>query len=150
MEPINQKLDLIDVEAENSKILPSVLQHLTENNDYYMIRPEEFSLLSEQIKINLIYTNDIIVLRNNLFNKVYPYSKTLSNVQNAFDMLYLNEDTELVGNDRLIIEKINTFYGNINFSKKAVIILLAIMKNYGMIFHNLSFMKWIIWLRLTQ
>lgn len=119
MEPINQKLDLIDVEAENSKILPSVLQHLTENNDYYMIRPEEFSLLSEQIKINLIYTNDIIVLRNNLFNKVYPYSKTLSNVQNAFDMLYLNEDTELVGNDRLIIEKINTFYGNINFSKKS-------------------------------
>lgn len=117
--PINQKLDLIDIDSIKTNIFTEAIGNIAKDYSYYVIRPEEYSLLVDQVKIEVLYPNDKIVLKNDMYDAKFPYAETLSDVAKAYELLYLSEDTELQGTDKLKIERINTFYGSIDYSKKS-------------------------------
>ncbi|KRN93013.1 helicase-related protein [Pediococcus stilesii] len=119
IEPIAQKLDITDIEAKKTKLISEAFSNIDKFDDYLMVRPEEFSLLRDAMDVEMIYHTDIVVLKNNLFDKSFPYSNTLSDVDKAYEMLYLSEDIELEGLDKKRVERINIFYGSINFSKNS-------------------------------
>ncbi|WP_243198115.1 DEAD/DEAH box helicase [Weissella diestrammenae] len=117
--PIDNKLDLINLDDVKKSIPSQFMESVARNLPFYIIRPEEMSILVEVMDIDTFYRDDIIILRNNLFDKTFTYKNTLSDISKAFEMLYLSEDSELQGNERVRIERINTFYGKVNFSKKS-------------------------------
>lgn len=115
--PIDQKLDLIDLDDRKAKVFSEAMASMAKGLPYYIVRPEEFSLISELVGV--MYPKDKVVIKNDLFDTKYPYDDSLSDVQKAYEMLYLSEDTEIEGTDKLKVERINTFYGGIDYSKKS-------------------------------
>lgn len=114
--PIEQKLDLIDLEETKPNVFTETMESLSRKVPYYVVRPEEFSLLSAMVDVDSIFKNKKIVLKNDLYDSKYPYNGDLSDVSRAYEMLYLSEDTELEGHDRIKVERINNFYGSIDYS----------------------------------
>ncbi|PTI85049.1 ATP-dependent DNA helicase RecQ, partial [Mammaliicoccus vitulinus] len=61
----------------------------------------------------------IIILKNNLYGKQYPYKNTLSNVENIYQDLYFEEDNTLEPEQVKILEAVSNFYGQIDYSKQS-------------------------------
>ena len=89
--PIDQKLDLIDLDDRKAKVFSEAMASMAKGLPYYIVRPEEFSLISELVGV--MYPKDKVVIKNDLFDTKYPYDDSLSYVQKAYEMLYLSEYT---------------------------------------------------------
>ncbi|WP_238331634.1 DEAD/DEAH box helicase [Furfurilactobacillus milii] len=115
LQPIDSKLDLLNLVETVHRTSKEFIQRQSDNVPYFTVRPEEFSLLGDSIK--QFYSDRIIVLRNNLYDKSFPYQNTLSDVDKDYKILYLDEDVEPDNSFKNRIDCFNSFYGGLDYSE---------------------------------
>jgi ATP-dependent DNA helicase RecQ len=116
IQPIEQSLDSIDLDTMKQEALGDLIAKMNQPVDYWLVRAEEFSLITQSINVYQI-VGDIVVLRNNLYDQQFPYQDTLSDIDKAYELLYLSEDMETSDEGKNLVEHVNFFYGQLNYSK---------------------------------
>lgn len=108
--------DTVDLQILQDQVIDDVINHRTFDEPYLWMGIEEYQLFKEQEAINKM---PIILIENNLFDKQYPYRNTLSNIENIYQYLYYQEDSELEPEQLKTLENVSKFYGQIDYSKQS-------------------------------
>lgn len=106
--------DQIDLEEFKETVVEEILLNREFEDDFKWMTIEEFQLFKEQLTLNKM---PIFVLKNNLYDKQFPYAGTLSDVESIFHNLYYMEDNELDSDQTQLLETVSFFYGRIDYSK---------------------------------
>lgn len=108
--------DKVDLKTIREQVVEEVIDNRMFDQDYKWMTFEEYQLFREQSAINKM---PIVILKNNLYDKQYPYRNTLSNVDSIYHYLYYQEDNELDIEQERLLENVSLFYGQIDFSKQS-------------------------------
>lgn len=108
--------DTVDLEILEQQAIDEIIDHRNFDEPYLWMTIEEFQLLYEQRKL---VRAPIVILQNNLYEKKFPYRRTLSNVDEIYKELYFQEDIELDSEQQKILKNVSTFYGAIDYSKQS-------------------------------
>lgn len=107
--------DTLSWKVLNEEIVDTIFENRKSNFDYKWLTIEEFQLFKVNIALN---KSKIIILKNNLYNKLYPYRQTLTNIDDIYHNLYLNDESELDAEELSVLENVSKIYGTIDFSKE--------------------------------
>ena len=107
--------DTLDVDQIKNEIVNDILKNRGFKDKFKWMTIEEYQLFREFENIN---SNTIVILKNNLYDKQYPYMNTLSDIDNIYNFLYYQEDNELEPEQKKQLERVSMFYGKIDFSKQ--------------------------------
>ena len=110
-----EKYDEFDIDAAKAEILTAMIANMNFKDDYKWMTAEEYQIFRQNSNLN---TNPVCVLENNLYNKKYPYNGTLSNIEKAYNVLYVQDDEELSKEDAALFNKISTYYGQIDYANQ--------------------------------
>lgn len=108
--------DKIDLPTTREIVVEEVIENRKFDTDFKWMTMEEYQLFKEQISINKM---PYVILKNNLYDKQFPYLGTLSNIDNVYQHLYYQEDTELEPEQEKLLENVSFFYGKIDYSKQS-------------------------------
>jgi ATP-dependent DNA helicase RecQ len=109
-------LDKVDLGIIREQVTDEIIDNRKFNVNYKWMTIEEYQLFKEQSNINKM---PIIVLENNLYDKQFPFRGTLSNVESIYHYLYYQEDNELEPDQKILLENVSLFYGQIDYSKQS-------------------------------
>ncbi|WP_057828520.1 DEAD/DEAH box helicase [Liquorilactobacillus cacaonum] len=107
--------DKLNIDVIREQVVDEVIDNRTFDEPYKWMTIEEYQFFKEQLAINKM---PVVVLANNLYDKQYPYSGTLSNVDNIYHYLYYQEDNELEPEQEKLLKNVSFFYGQIDYSKQ--------------------------------
>ena len=114
--PFNiDKYDEFDIEVSSREILTAMIANMDFKDDYKWMTAEEYQIFRMNLNLN---SNQVCVLKNNLYNRKYPYNGTLVDVEKAYNVLYEQDDKELSEEDATLFNKVSTYYGQIDYSNQ--------------------------------
>lgn len=108
--------DKVELNNLKDQVVDEIILNRTFNEDYKWMTIEEYQIFKDYFSINKM---PIIILKNNLYAKQYPYKNTLSNVETIYHDLYFEEDNTLEPEQMKILEVVSNFYGQIDYSKQS-------------------------------
>lgn len=108
--------DKVELNILKDQVVDEIILNRTFNEDYKWMTIEEYQIFKDYFSINKM---PIIILKNNLYAKQYPYKNTLSNVETIYHDLYFEEDNTLEPEQMKILEVVSNFYGQIDYSKQS-------------------------------
>lgn len=106
--------DKVNLKELNRQVAQEILENNTFNAAYKWMTIEEYLLFRNFEDLNNM---PIFIIKNNLYDKQFPYMDTLSNIDNIYHDLYYQEDTELEPEQKEALGKVSNFYGKIEYSK---------------------------------
>jgi ATP-dependent DNA helicase RecQ len=113
-----KELDKIDILKLRKSVIETVINNREFAGKYKWMTIEEFQLFNEPT-ILLMNQMPVVILENNLFNNKVPYTGLLSDVCKIYKELYEQEDDELNDNQATMLNNIEKFYGQIDFSAES-------------------------------
>lgn len=111
-------LDTINIGEIESLAIESIIKNRDFNDSYKWMTMEEYKLVREEIWLSLSKVS-FVILKNNLYDKQFPYQGTLSDINNIYQQLYYSDDNELDDLAKEKLEQVSNFYGKIDFSKQS-------------------------------
>ena len=120
-------LDIVDLKSLKKQVVNDIYNNRSFDENYRWMTMEEYELFKPHSDFS---DAKIIALENDLYDKLFPYRNTLSNVENIYHRLYYQEDNELNSEEKGMHENVSTFYGSIEYSK--------ISNNYFVTYHELE------------
>lgn len=108
-------IDQIDLDEVYKTVRTTLIENLDSNDSYKWMTIEEYQLFKRHSNINDM---KIVSLKNNLYDKQFPYNGLLSDVDKIYKNYYFDEENELSKEELKTLENVNTFYGKINYSKQ--------------------------------
>lgn len=108
--------DKVELNILKDQVIDEIILNRTFNEDYKWMTIEEYQIFKDYFSINKM---PIIILKNNLYAKQYPYKNTLSNVETIYHDLYFEEDNTLKPEQMKMLEVVSKFYGQIDYSKQS-------------------------------
>lgn len=107
-------LDKIELDIIEEQVTEEVINNRIFESSYKWMSIEEYQLFKKNSFINKM---PIVLLENNLYDKQFPYSGKLSNIEEIYHYLYYQEDEELEPRKERTLEIVSYFYGRIDYSK---------------------------------
>lgn len=108
--------DKVELKKLKEQVVEEIIENRIFDENYKWMTIEEYQIFKEYFSINKM---PIIILKNNLYGKQYPYKNTLSNVESIYHDLYFQEDNMLESDQVSILESVSNFYGQIDYSKQS-------------------------------
>lgn len=113
---ILNSLDTVELDQWDQLVIDTIIEKRSFKDQYQWMTIEEYQLFRDNERIN---KNEVVILNNNLYNRLYPYFGTLNNIEEVYTKLYFSDDTELNYSDKKMLERVSKFYGTIDFSSDA-------------------------------
>lgn len=108
--------DKVDLKEIDEQVIDEIIKNRTFVDEYKWMTMEEYQLFKKNENVNKM---PLFVLENNLYDKQFPYMKTLSNIDKIYHCLYYEEENELEPDQKTLLENVSYFYGKIEFSKES-------------------------------
>lgn len=108
--------DNVALETFEEIVIDEIILKRTFEDDFKWMTIEEFQLFKLNQSINKM---PVCLIQNNLYYNQYPYSGTLSRIEEIYQDLYYQEDIELSSEQLKVHETVTFFYGKIDFSKES-------------------------------
>lgn len=126
----NQNTTLQELKAKcNSEyIFKEILRNRDLDEKKFWMTSEEFIVSSKSMILDLF---NVCVLKNNLYNKLFPYDDTLMDIKNVYKQYYYNLDSEIAKSEEEEYSLISEFYGDVIYSKTS--------KNYYVAYNDSKF-----------
>lgn len=96
-------------------ILSQVFERKHSNDNKFWMTVEEYSAL-KSIDSLIIELFDFVVIKNNLFNKIYPYDNTMPNIKEMYEKFFYNVSDIIDEDDENVYRVVSKFYGDIIYS----------------------------------
>lgn len=111
--PITAKInELITIKKE---MLIEAIDQRNQINKIFWCTFEEYITVNNDISLNNFYS--IIILRNNLYDSLFPYNETLQDIFTSYKELYEYDDDELSGAQQEQLNIISRYYGKIYYNE---------------------------------
>lgn len=107
--------DIVDLSTLREQAQEDIINNREFEENYKWMTIEEYQLFNESKNINKM---PIVILKNNIYYKQYPYDYKLSNIESIYHYLYFQEDKELENEELKLLENVSYFYGQIDYSKQ--------------------------------
>lgn len=89
-------------------ILSQVFERKHSNDKKFWMTAEEYSAV-KSIDSLIIELFDFVVIKNNLFNKIYPYYNTMQNIKEMYEKFFYNVSDIIDEDDEKIYEVVSSF-----------------------------------------
>ncbi|MDN3956805.1 DEAD/DEAH box helicase [Sporolactobacillus laevolacticus] len=104
-----------DLVATRNELLIEVIDKRSQQNNMSWCTFEEYITVTKEIGIGNFYS--VIILKNNLYDSLYPYDQTLESVFTSYKELYENDDDELTEMQQQQLNVISDYYGKIYYNE---------------------------------
>lgn len=98
---------------DSTYILTQSMNNISNSSAKFWMTVEEFII--SQNKIEDLF--NFVVVKNNLYNKFYPYQNTIENIDENYEKFYFDLAKTIEKNDEKDYETISKYYGDIIYSK---------------------------------
>lgn len=109
-----KNIESLDIKDLEEKVIEEIISNRGFTDEYKWMTMEEYQLFKSRAEFS---KNTTVVLRNNLYDRQFPYVNTLADIETAYRGLYYKEDESLDQLQTDILEKIAYFYGKLDYSK---------------------------------
>lgn len=97
-------------------IFSSTSDALNSKNSKFWMTSEEYSIVESQGDL-VKGLFECIVIKNNIYNKFYPFDNTIQNIKDVYEKFFYNVSDEIEKENEESYEVVSKFYGDIIYSK---------------------------------